>query len=298
MGHSGVQEGPQHGAPPAPPGARSPPSPCASPPAPPSLPFPPPRRHRPGRGARPGPARLGAAPPRGADRGGRRPPGADKRRRGRSSAPAARLRAAPHRCRRRPPPSPFSPFSPSSLSPPPPPMVLPGPPGMSRSEEVHRLTENVYKVSPGNRCRPGAAAGCRAPLPFIWGLILFFKNFFLILPPPAPIFSAGSGGRAGCGGREEVPPGAAAAPAPCRGMRSGWRCGGGDRSPGRERAAAGGPGAPQRGTAPSPPRCCGGARGARECAWELVSSHGRAVLSPNHLDPGRVCGGCSLSCRD
>lgn len=169
---------------------------------------------------------------------------------------------------------------------------------MSRSEEVHRLTENVYKVSPGNRCRPGAAAGCRAPLPFIWGLILFFKNFFLILPPPAPIFSAGSGGRAGCGGREEVPPGAAAAPAPCRGMRSGWRCGGGDRSPGRERAAAGGPGAPQRGTAPSPPRCCGGARGARECAWELVSSHGRAVLSPNHLDPGRVCGGCSLSCRD
>lgn len=87
-----------------------------------------------------------------------------------------------------------------------------------------------------------------------------------------------------------MPPGAAAAPAPCRGMRSGWRCGGGDRSPGRERAAAGGPGAPQRGTAPSPPRCCGGARGARECAWELVSSHGRAVLSPNHLDPGRVCG--------
>lgn len=45
-------------------------------------------------------------------------------------------------------------------------MVLPGPPGMARSEEVHRLTENVYKVSPAT------------------GFGFFFSPFFFFFPFP------------------------------------------------------------------------------------------------------------------
>lgn len=57
---------------------------------------------------------------------------------------AVPLRCAAFRVRRQP----RSAQPRTAPQPPPPPMVLPGPPGMARSEEVHRLTENVYKVSP------------------------------------------------------------------------------------------------------------------------------------------------------
>lgn len=76
-------------------------------------------------------------------------------------------------------------------------MVLPGPPGMARSEEVHRLTENVYKVSPQQV--PGAAS---RPFPVL-GVI-----FILGFPLPGT-----RGGRAGAGrgrGRSWDVPGAGA----------------------------------------------------------------------------------------
>lgn len=90
--------------------------------------------------ARLGPARLLPAGRCGAVRGGH---GRREPIKGTAAAaprfPRARLRPLPHPA-------------------PPPPMVLPGPPGMARSEEVHRLTENVYKVSPQQV--PGAASRC------------------------------------------------------------------------------------------------------------------------------------------
>lgn len=67
-------------------------------------------------------------------------------------------------------------------------MVLPGPPGMARSEEVHRLTENVYKVSPQQV--PGAAAG-RLP-----GLELLELSDDRVSPPRDARGQSGRGARA------------------------------------------------------------------------------------------------------
>ena len=106
---------------------------------------------------------------------------------------AVPLRCAALRARRQPGSTPPR----TAPQPPPPPMVLPGPPGMARSEEVHRLTENVYKVSPATGAGPRGASPASPPHPssICFGCLISLSFLF-----PS---SAGRGGSAVLGREEE-----------------------------------------------------------------------------------------------
>lgn len=154
---------------------------------------------------------------------------------------AVPLRCAALRARRQPGSTPPR----TAPQPPPPPMVLPGPPGMARSEEVHRLTENVYKVSPATGAGPRGASPASPPSPLFHLLWLpYFSLFSLPLLRRARgqrgVGARGGGGEGG-GGCEcgcAAPP-----PLPAR------------RPHPQPHGARGAPGA---GAVPDPPRLCVG----------------------------------------